>query len=165
MVNSQFVKKVLLIPGVSVTVGDTDLRIKEISEQQAQKLFAKKSWRSTLRSFFSQTNSTKKPRVEKLAVFNPVIELEFLTGLQAEQKKILSYGPRSAGFGHLDIEIEEASAPQLAFEIHPQEPAGALFVNKSGVKILLNKTPLEKAQLKEGDLIEIGQSIIKVNFI
>lgn len=165
IVNSHRVKKVLLIQGVSFILGDTSLRIKEITEKEASALFAKKSWRSFLRSFFTLNPPTLSPVATEIKIFNPTLELEFLTGVQAEQKRLLSFGPRQVGFGHLDIDLEESSAPELAFEILPQDPAGALLINRSGFKVLLNKTPVDKAELKEGDLIQIGQSTIKVNFV
>ncbi len=165
LVNSQQVKKVLLIQGVSFVVGDTTVRIKEISDKEVEALFAKKSWRGFLRSFFKLNSPSKTPAPVALKVFNPAVELEFLVGIQAEQKRVLAFGPRQAGFGHLDIDLEESSAPHLAFEIQPQEPVGALLINKSGFKVSLNKSPVDRAVLKEGDLIQIGQSVIKVNFV
>ncbi len=165
VVNSRFVKKILLLPGVSFMLGSTTLKIKEISDAEAENLPVPRSWRSRIRRFFTQNQPDLVPIKLEISLFKPAIELEFVLGLQAEKKHMLSYGPRTAGFGNLDIDIEDPDIPNIAFEIHPQDNASALFVNKSGFKILLNKLPVDKADLKEGDLIQIGQSTLKVTLI
>ena len=165
VVNSRLVKKILLLPGVSFILGSTTLKIKEISDAEAENLPVPRSWRSRLRRFFEKNQPNLVPSKQEISYFKPAIELEFILGLQAEKKYMLSYGPRTAGFGNLDIDIEDPDIPNVAFEIHPQEDAGALFVNKSGFKVLLNKSPVEKASLQEGDLIQVGQSTLKITFI
>ncbi|MEK6774803.1 MAG: FHA domain-containing protein [Bdellovibrionota bacterium] len=165
LVNSRMVKKVLLIQGVTFVLGDTPLRIKTIPDKDVEKLTVTKSWRSLLRRFFSENLPTKVPVPQGLQIFKPTLELEFVSGLQAEQKKVLSYGPRFAGFNHLDIDIEDSEAPNLAFEIQPQDPSGALLINKSGFKVLLNKAPVDRAELKEGDLIQVGRATLKISFV
>lgn len=165
IVNSQVVKKILLLPGVTFVLGNTTLKIKEISDAEAENLPTSRSWRSQLRRFFAKNSPNLTPTSQKLSFFTPKLELEFVLGLQAEKKYLLSYGPRAAGFGNLDIDIEDPELPAVAFEIHPQEDASALFVNKSGFKVLLNKSPVDKSPLSDGDLIQIGQSTLKVTFL
>ncbi len=165
VVNSRLVKKILLLPGVSFMLGSTTLKIKEISDAEAENLPVPRSWRSRLRRYFEKNKSNLVPVKQDILLFQPAIELEFILGLQAEKKLLLSYGPRAAGFGNLDIEIEDPDVPHVAFEILPQVDTSALFVNKSGFKVLLNNSPVDTANLKEGDLIQIGQSTLKVTFI
>lgn len=165
IINSRKVKKINLIPGVSFRLGTTTLKVSEITDEVAQALATGKKWRGFLEDFLTDTPAQTTPEPALPLLFNPTLELEVVQGLQVEDKFILSYGPRRAGFGHLDLDIHDQEAPDLAFEIVPLSPAGAQLVNRSGFKVLLNKSPVDKALLKDGDLIQVGRTLLKVTFI
>lgn len=184
-INASRVKKIHLLPGISFKFNGVSLRAKalmpelilaqdlnapppttEVDESAApvnppKKEGTKKSWKLLLQNYFTDFRvESSKP--EKLQVFDPPFELEFVQGLLAEKRLPIFYGPRRAGFGHLDLNIEDPLMPDLAFEIHPTE-FGPEIINKAGFKVLLNKRAFEKQILKNGDLIEIGPSVIQVN--
>ena len=165
IINSRKVKKINLIQGVSFRLGSTTLKVSEITDEVANALATGKKWRGFLEDFLSDTPAQNAPTALPPVLFNPTLELEVVQGLQVEDKYVLSYGPRRAGFGHLDLDIQDQEAPDLAFEIIPVSPIGAQLVNRSGFKVLLNKSPVDKATLKEGDLIQVGRTLLKVSFV
>ena len=51
--------------------------------------------------------------------FEPALELSIIQGIQTDKKIFLGYGPREFGSDTLDVELEETTAPPIAFEIVP----------------------------------------------
>lgn len=134
------------------------------TKAQEQSAPAKKSWRSLISEKLKEMD-VKNSEPLQVRAFAPALELEFVKGLWSEKKIPLFFGPRLAGFGHLDLDLEDPEIPHLAFEIIPGIDGSAEIINRAGFKVFLNKKPFEKQKLKNGDLIEIGISIIQVNFL
>lgn len=134
------------------------------AKTQEQSTSAKKSWRSLISEKLKELD-VKNSDPLQVSAFSPALELEFVKGLWSEKKIPLFFGPRLAGFGHLDLDLEDPEIPHLAFEIIPRADGGAEIINRAGFKVFLNKKPFEKQKLKNGDQIEIGISIIQVNFL
>lgn len=165
VINNRRVKKVALIPGVTFRVGDTAFIATELSEVEAESLAPKKTWRDHLQETLEK-NPAENRIVEGAAqTFTPAVQLEFVQGLQTDELVTLGYGPRVAGQGHLDIELREPEAPEIAFEIHPG-PGAALFRDRSMGKILVNSAPaVEDQLLNDGDLIGLGSTLIRVRYL
>lgn len=165
IINSRKVKKINLIQGVSFRLGTTTLKVSEVTDETANALATGKKWRGFLEDFLAETPAQNTPTALPPLLFNPTLELEVIQGLQVEEKYLLSYGPRKVGFGHLDIDLQDQEVPDLAFEVVPISPVGARIINRSGFKVLLNKSPVDRAELKEGDIIQVGRTLLKVNFV
>jgi hypothetical protein len=101
----------------------------------------------------------------KLSVFSPAIQLHFLEGVQAASVVTLGYGPRKAGQDSLDIMLLEEEAPDLAFEVIPNEDGDPLFTTPFPAVVKVNDLGYESRVLYAGDLIRIGKTLIRVGFI
>lgn len=189
-INSSRVKKIHLLPGIFFRMNGISLRViprvaelrlnsaiirPELPTDDLKKKLmdfkapgkpkaATKSWRALLSEHFKKMGLKNSPEAVVKA-FSPALELEFVEGFWSEKRIPLFFGPRTAGFGHLDLDLEDPEAPDLAFEIYPTDSGLAEIVNRSGFKLLINKKSFERRNLNDGDLITVGQSMIKVNYL
>lgn len=165
VINNRRVKKIAMIPGVTFRVGDTGFIAVELSESEAEALAPQKTWRDHLVEALEKSPAENRVIPGAALTFTPAVQLEFVQGLQTDELVTLGYGPRTAGQGHLDIELKEPEAPEVAFEIHPG-PGAALFRDKSGGKILVNsKAPKDNQLLNDGDVIGLGATLIRVRYL
>jgi predicted component of type VI protein secretion system len=188
VVNGQRLKKLALMPGVIFRVGHTEFRvIKEgsatedlpvtslkagshddeptINREAETAPGVEKSWKDKLFDHLNgspQSSSSQGDAV--LGAFSPALVLDFIEGLQAEQKITLGYGPREAGFGNWDINLIDPSVPELAFKLVPG-PGSVEIRDLSGGQLLINNRSPELTFLKEGDIIGVGQTKIKVRYL
>lgn len=157
------VRKLPLYSGTKFTIGNTDFITRELSSEEMELYFPTKTWKDLLADEINQSAlNTTQP--QDLGPFNPKVELQFIQGVQTDDTKILTYGPRTAGFYSLDIPLHDEEAPELAFKIVPS-PEGAKIVNFDLVKVKLNDNVFESSVLISGDRIKIGESVIKILFI
>jgi hypothetical protein len=91
-----------------------------------------------------------------------MIELEFTMGFQVEEKVLLGYGPRLAGSNSWDLEIKDLKVPENAFEIRPEKNQ-PLLVNLCDDLLTLNHRPVSRHLLENGDTIEVGATVIRIN--
>ena len=134
VINDRRVKKVALMRGVRFRVGGTLILISESEEYEAPTPAMKKPWRDEVLSLLTADPATNRILEGAPLPFTPAVQLEFLQGLQSETIFTLGYGPRSAGSGSLDMDLQDPDAPEVAFEIHPG-PGTALFRDRSQGKI------------------------------
>lgn len=163
ILNNTVVRKIILYPNTQFLIGNTEFRVKVFSDEELEEYFPTKTWKELLANEIGQ-NALNTMSPQDLAPFNPKIELNFTQGIQTDEVKILSFGPRTAGFWSLDISLHEKDAPELAFKVLPT-PEGAKIVNFDLTRVLLNDNVFESAILISGDRIKIGESIIKVLFL
>lgn len=166
--NGQKVRRIALLPGVTFQIGRTLFKVLELFKDQAplpqdHSNPAAKDWRGVLKSQIPRAGAQNQTALVKMLPFTPVLRLSFIEGLQADQFLVLGYGPRQVGADVLDVEIQDPESPDLAFELTP-ENGHAVFTTKHPRKVLLNDQPVSSEQLKDGDLIRIGRSLIKVTF-
>lgn len=165
VINENRVRRVALLPGVTFRVGETLFQVQEISEFEAAALAPVRTWREQLRDLLTMEPGANPEEKTPLMVFTPVVRLEFIEGPQAEQIVTLAYGPRVAGLGHIDIDLADPNAPDEAFEI--TAGAGvAILKDLSRGKVQVNSQPTQEGHmLREGDLISIGLSVIRVGYV
>lgn len=166
VINDRRVKKVAIMPGVRFRAGETLFLIAESKDADLPSLqVIKRSWREEVQTLLEADPATNRLVEGAHQPFTPALQLEFRQGLQAETVLTFGYGPRVAGNGSLDIELQDSEAPELAFEIHPG-PGTALFRDRSQGKIRVNQQPPAPDQpLEEGDLISIGLTVICVHYL
>jgi hypothetical protein len=163
IVNDTVVRKIALYPETKFMIGNTEFIVKVFTDEQMEELFPSKTWRDLLVDEINQNALTTMPPQE-LSAFNPKVELQFIQGIQTDESKILTFGPRTAGFWSLDIALHEIQAPELAFKIIPSAE-GARIVNFDLSRVMLNDAVFESQVLISGDRIKVGESIIKVMFL
>ena len=101
---------------------------------------------------------------QHLGAFSPALVLDFIEGVQADQKITLGYGPRQAGFDHIDINLQDPTVPDDAFELRPG-PGSVQLVDLTNGQVLVNNNNDEMTFLEEGDIITVGQTKIKVRYL
>lgn len=158
--NNKKVKKVAMLPGVKFQVGLTVFVIKEVDDKAAEKMLPALGWKDSIKHSFAKTPVTPKPAT--VDFFSSMIELEFILGFQVEEKIPLGYGPRLAGSSSWDIEIKDLKVPENAFEIRPEQNK-PLLVNLCDDLLTVNNRPVSNHFLENGDTIEVGATIIRIN--
>lgn len=163
ILNDTVVRKIELLPETKFTIGNTNFIVRLFTDEQMEACFPTKTWRDHMADEINNSAlSTTAP--EEISPFNPKVELQFIQGVQTDESKVLTFGPRTAGFSSLDIALYEDQCPELAFKIMPT-PEGAKIVNFDLKTVKLNDSVFESSILVSGDRIKVGESIIKVLFL
>lgn len=161
------VRKLTLLPGTIFEIGRSVFKITEKEappdspEAAAERLEA---WRRVLRTQLPLHLGGVERPTQEIQAFSPMLELRFVQGIQADNPLRLGFGPRQFGSESFDIELEEPSAPPLAFELCPT-PAGIEFRTEHPKIVLFNEAPLRSQIVKEGDSIRLGQTVIEIGFV
>jgi len=171
LINQQRVPSVVLMPGVRFVVGKTQLGVIELSEElESTKLSTfdghqaeKKDWKEILHEQIPLVLMENCGSQINVQPFSPAIQFDFIQGPETDRSVLLGYGPRKFGSSVLDIELFDKLAPFLAFEIIP-EGNRARIVTKEFEAVQLNQRRFSEEYLKNGDLIQIGSSVIRVSF-
>lgn len=163
-ISGRRVKKVALLPGVIFEVGRTQFRVVTVEEELAIDFSRIITWRSILQDRLNRGNSGYESKNISINSIAPVLRLQFIQGIQADEEVILGYGPRMAGAESLDIELWEEEAPAKAFELVPGPGVVQLNVLAPG-KVTVNKKVVTSEVLRDGDLIGVGNTLIKVSYL
>jgi pSer/pThr/pTyr-binding forkhead associated (FHA) protein len=158
------VRKLAMIPGVAFKLGRTSFQVIQIDDQPAQNFARILTWKENLAEKLPIDWVQNKMADGAGKPFSPCLRLEFIQGIQADESFILGYGPRKAGALSLDIELRDPEAPELAFEIIPDD-GFAVIKNHCKNKLTLNNQRLKTETLQDGDLIRFGRSVIKVSYV
>jgi pSer/pThr/pTyr-binding forkhead associated (FHA) protein len=159
------VGKIALMPGVMFQLGRTHFKIVVLEEDQPARDFARvRTWKENLTETLPVDQAINKTADHLGRTFSPSLSLKFTQGIQSDEELFLAYGPRVAGAHCLDIDLQDPEAPELAFELIPGEGV-AKIKNLCKSKLTLNNKPVESETLQDGDLIQIGTSVIKVNYV
>ncbi len=163
-ISGRRVKKVTLLPGVIFEIGRTQFKVIVVEEEQAANFEIFVTWRSKAvngvrnAAIEDSRNATKPER------FSPALKLQFVQGIQTDEEIILGYGPRQAGADSLDIELMDEEAPREAFELLPGPGMVKLKIKALG-RVTLNNKAIDAEMLKDGDLISVGTTLIKVSYL
>lgn len=178
---------ITLTPGLIFTIGTTDFQVvsdlqsnstspnlsepppnarrREISRQPSPaKIKVVKSWHQELESFSTEAFSKIKNQPQPIKPMNPALKLIFITGVQTDTEWILGYGPRKIGADEYDLTIFEPEAPGLCFELIPND-FGVSFKTNHSEEVLYNGRTCDQSLLKDGDLISIGKTKIRIELI
>jgi len=165
-IGGQKVQRVTMMPGVKFQAGKTLFKVVQLFGEDNVEEQEKDpdTWRDVLKSQIPKIHSRNRTGHEEVLPLKPALQIDFIEGIQAETSLILGYGPRKLGSDVLDIELQEPQAPAVAFEIHP-DPNGIRFFTRYPKQVLLNDGSVSSDVLKDGDLIRIGSSLIKVKLL
>lgn len=123
-----------------------------------------KTWKERVQDLLANQPEPPQEELPKLGAFSPALILDFVEGLQAEQKITIGYGPRTAGFGNLDLELLDPKLPEKTFELLPG-PGSVEIRDLTGGQMLVNGRPQKSCFLEEGDVISWGYTKIKVRYL
>lgn len=163
-ISGRRVKKVALLPGVIFELGNTQFKVVTVEEDLALDFSRLITWRSILKDHLSNLDAPESAKSVTLKSFSPALRLQFIQGLQTDEEIILGYGPRSAGSDSLDIELLDEEAPKEAFELHAGPGMVQIKIKALG-RVALNNKSVDAEMLKDGDLISLGNTLIKVSYI
>lgn len=101
----------------------------------------------------------------EVVAFTPLIRLQFTRGIQNGTEWTLGYGPRMIGTSSIDLHLEDPSLPPICFRLLPENDGSIIrFKNETDKEVRLNGAWVESEILKDGDVIDIGTTQIRVNF-
>lgn len=158
------VKKVALLSGVIFEVGRTQFQVVTVEEEVAIDFSRLITWRSIVKDKLQDLEESESHSPSLLQSFSPALKLSFIQGIQADEEIILGYGPRRAGSDSLDIELLDEEAPKEAFELHPGPGMVEIKIKAIG-RVTLNNKSVDAEMLKDGDLISVGNTLIKVTYL
>lgn len=163
-VNGQKYKRVVLSDGLVVHIGRNVFRVTEKSAAEAAApVQPQKTWKDLIKEEASKLSPQR--LVPKTAVrpFKQKLKLRFIEGIQSDEVMVAGFGPREFGSECLDFEIRESICPPVAFTVAPHS-GGALFSTDFPKLVQINSEAESRKELIDGDLIRIGQSLIRVEF-
>lgn len=164
-INDRRVKKVTLIPGVTFELGRTLFRVSQEMAEVEEVIQKTLTWQDNAKESISGMDIRNKKGPLKIYRFDPAVHLHFLQGIQAGTEVILGYGPRTAGWGSLDIELLDEKSPEVAFEIFPGADGFAQVKVPQGDVVKINNASQESGSLQSGDMISIGQTLIRISYL
>lgn len=163
-INGRRVKKVALLPGVIFELGRTQFKVVTVEEELALDFSRLITWRSILQDRLGGLEKPDNAKSSSLQSFSPALRLQFTQGIQTDEEIILGYGPRKAGADSLDIELLDEEAPKEAFELHAGPGMVEIKILSVG-RVTLNNKAVDAEMLKDGDLISVGNTLIKVTYV
>jgi len=157
--------------GDEIRIGSTQLKVLEVRtelplEEEVEAAAPtmaniQDDWARTIENLLLKSQPSRK-KLEVPKPFNPSLEVVVKKGLAAGQSFHLGFGPRRFGAWTSDVLLVDEIAPDLAFEIIPQDNGSALFKTGHPEKVLLNKESEEMKLLQDGDLLQIGQMVLQI---
>ncbi|PWU17835.1 MAG: hypothetical protein C5B49_08180 [Bdellovibrio sp.] len=165
-VNGQKVRRVTLGIGRVFVIGQTVFKVLQSEDEQAAQ-FDQPLWKKIIKEEVLRLIEASKhqpPEQGHVVPFEPAVEIRILEGIQADRNFILGFGPREFGSDTLDFELEELTAPPVAFALVPTE-AGADFQTDYPDIVRLNDHPIRIHRVKEGDRVRIGKTLIEIGFV
>lgn len=163
-INGQKVKKVTLLSGVIFEIGSTRFRVLHHEDSLAPEENIVLTWRHHLRHGLEELLPEYPVRSKKISYTKYILQLSFIQGVQNTESVLISYLPRKAGFGNIDIDLRDTEIPKDAFELLNDNDSLRIRVFAPGL-IKINDQNLSSAHLEEGDLISFGNTVIRIEFL
>lgn len=164
-IQSKLVKKVSLIPGVKFSIGQTSMQVIEISDTLANSMAAKKSPLHSLSDmlFNIRGENDKKPFL--LTPFPRSLSLVFTKGYQIDTVVFITYGPRTFGHGHWDINLADIEMPLNAFSIYTNNNNQIILQSIEFNNLYLNNILIESSPIQNGDFIRFLTNEIQIKYV
>ncbi|RYZ87405.1 MAG: FHA domain-containing protein [Proteobacteria bacterium] len=164
MAGSHRVKRLAMMPGVKFKLGRTQFLVIEVHDEPVIEVPPEPTWKEVLAEKLP-LEPVKNRVLENLnKTFSPAVRLHFVQGIQTDEQVYIGYGPRTFGAHHLDFDLKDPQAPEVAFQLVP-DIGRATLVNHCRDKLTLNNKPVTTSDLLEGDLIRFGGTVIKVTYV
>lgn len=163
-INGRRVKKISLLPGVTFEIGSTQFRVLLLEDESAPIFDKILTWRDRVRHKLGELITDYPIRSKNIFYTEQILQLEFIQGIQASEEVYVTYLPRRAGFGNLDINLKDTEVPKDAFELIRDNNHIRIRIFSPGL-IKLNDKAVSAATLESEDIISFGSTRIKVNFL
>ena len=161
--SDQKTKRIVLADGVKIQIGRVFFKIISVSDEVPTGAEGSvEPWTLTLKNSVDQLVMDNVPQPMAVQALSPGLTLEFLEGPHEGRKVFLGFGPRHFGAESLDFEIEEPDTARQAFSIIPTQ-GQARFENLDPHSVTINNRPISTEKLVEGDVIQVGTTLIKVH--
>jgi len=168
---------IILQPGVTFQLGSTTFQVDENSSDIFQDSQEKDFSSAVSSGDLPEEGGDLKARLvgqlescteflkdeDKLLNFlkNP-IQLQFEKGVQQDTVWNIAYLPRKIGSVGSDLPLIDPQAPEIGFELFLEKDEIVFFTCHKDI-VLLNYQHVQKAPLKNGDLIIVGAAYIRVS--
>ena len=169
-IDGQRVPSVRLKPGMSIFIGNAEIRVSAEDENTPTPISAqppageeKKRWQEVVR-YWGQTMLNSGLVDQDCPEFMPfpqVVQLEFIRGLQADTLWTLGFGPRTIGSTSYDLQTLDPQSPEECFQLSVKDRQ-IVFETKYPRQVLLNGQSKSSDILKDGDQIVFGDTLIEV---
>ncbi len=156
--NDKDLQELYLKPGQEFQLGAT---VFEVFDRQEDEAIA--DWRMTVLQVMKKLSTEPNTIQREVHSFHKLMSLHYLTGNQAGKKSYLGYGPRFAGPKSSDIPILEDFKKHPCFQIFSRNKK-FYFATDYPKDVKLNSKSQSEAEIKAGDLIQIGNTEIQVEF-
>ncbi|MBX9767732.1 MAG: hypothetical protein K2X47_10710, partial [Bdellovibrionales bacterium] len=150
-------------PGVVFQIGASTFTVEASGQKQVNKVESL-GWSTEIAGFLSSSSLRRVEAAHKVSPFHKLLELEFVTGPQLGAKWLLGYGPRSVGRVSPDLAIDEPKAPDQCFQLIPTV-GGVEFLTDFPSEVRLNNESIRTEMLRDGDMIKVHDSTLKVKFL
>jgi pSer/pThr/pTyr-binding forkhead associated (FHA) protein len=165
--------------GASFRLGRTRFQVLGAGEMASEGLQTKvknvfkkakggKKWREVIVHLSERVireSELKKIPTDALLPFEHALKLSFKRGIQSGTDWILSYGPREVGASSVDLPLFEPGLPAKCFRLLPRDNEIVIRIEEAAFgKILLNGKRFETAFVRPGDVLEIGNTQIEIEF-
>lgn len=123
-------------------------------------------WRNDVLALIERAEASGQlPPKRQLKAFQTPLTLQFVRGLQTGTEWVIGYGPRVIGTESLDLTLTDSDLPAICFELAPDRAGATLTVPEAAKQVFrLNGKVVDRAVVKDQDVIELGDTQIKVSF-
>jgi predicted component of type VI protein secretion system len=156
------IERLLLKPGLKFKLGNVHFQVREMGHLELNEL-KKENWLETLIIEVPLLAGFDEP-VEELTAYERSLSLQFKTGLQAGDRFLVSYGPRTFGRQFCDFILLDALAPDSFFKISSVDNDFVLS-NLSDQEIKINSNSVSEAVISNGDQLAFGETLIEVQVL
>ena len=157
--NNRRIQRALLLPGVSIQIGKTTLRV---VDQEEEVFFRPSDWKEQLRRLLNgRLQEEEEFERQQLSAFSKVVRLRFTQGIQLDTVWEVGYGPRMIGKQSLDLTVYDRDAPEICFQIHP-DGEKVKFITPEPEKVKVNNRKHSETHLRTGDTISFATTKILV---
>lgn len=157
-ISSDEVDSISLIPGLIFHIGQTGFRVIERVHPETA------AWEHVAAAFIDNLNIASDPSNQVFFFLSPV-QITFIQGPQSGDIYTLSYGPRTLGSSHLDLNLKDPTQPHelLRFE---QVGDTVLIKNLGDEKsVLVNKNTFTEYTLTGTNRFTFGTNIIEISIL
>lgn len=148
-----------LEPGLIFRLGQTRFSVGDMAAAEA----ASAEWFGTLKTLAEAGITKKHGKPKPIQIFPTPVRLQFTRGLQIGVEWHLGYGPREIGASSVELPIFEPKAPAKCFQLVAENERVVLKVHEDAKgKVLLNGRFVETANVKPGDMVDIGSTRIEI---
>lgn len=162
LVAGSAVKKIKLIPGLVISIGQTNLEIVTEFDIKKTKKSNLSEWREALFNFTKDLRIAQAP--EELIPFKKCVTVKIKSGIQAGKSWVLGYGPRTMGPSSSDLCLLDKTLDDLCLKFSLKN--NDIVIDSIGKKPFIVNGQKKNTEILKNRLdIQIGSSLIEIGFL